>query len=235
MSAPGHHKVDPDGRWVPFAGWSVIFDRLDGQWLDDRSRPMDDTTPAPVSALDSHLRSLDDPALAVLPAATYHITVCDGVNPSALAGKTSPDHALIGLGHGAPAGLRAALRRLIAVGDQPVDFSSVGVEVRNNALVLALEPTDASRLVTDEIIHRRDQLMAELGRLLGTDVTSRWRPHITLAYRRSPTDQVLTTTLHELEARLGAFAPTVRVDGIGVYQFDSMVAFRRVSEAEMGW
>lgn len=212
----------------------MIFDRIDGRHLGAEacSRP-DELAPFALAAIERCLRTSNDPALAVLPQRTYHVTVCDGVNPDVAVRATRNGHCLLRIDRTAPVRLRSALRELAAAGDTAIDFAPVGVEVRNTAVVMALQPTASSRSPLDQITRCRRTVLAELGRILGTDLMTPWRPHLTIAYRRWSVP-LKSRTLRCVEKVLAGLSSPLRVEGVGLYEFDSMVTFRRRELEESG-
>lgn len=230
MTSPGDNaKVAPDGSWTPFRGWSILFDQVDGIFVD-REVPTAGDVPAPehetLSARLAATLTESHSPLAVLPASTHHVTVCDGVNPAVL--QRSGDHRGVGLVDGPmPEVLHEPIQDVIDAAADGLTLEVGRIELRNSALVLALEPTGAHRARAKELERRRHRLLIVLGRLLGLEMTTQWRPHITLAYRHHPTGGFGVQAVDRLLEQLRAEHPLVTAAGAGLYRFDSMVSFRR--------
>lgn len=230
MTDPGHNpKVAPDGSWAPFRGWSILFDQVDGISLEGGASMTGDTISSEQGPLSVRLAAMlteAQPPVAVLPPSTHHVTICDGVNPGVVA--RSGTGTRVDLVDGPmPDVLHGPIQDVIDAAADGLDFEVGRVELRNHALVLSLEPTPADRARAAELERRRDRLLTSLGGMLGLDLVSRWRPHITLAYRHPRTGTLDVQAVDRLLDVLRVEQAVVTATGAGFYRFDSMVSFRR--------
>jgi hypothetical protein len=178
--------------------------------------------------------------IALLPARTYHVTLCDGVNTANLdAVDTVARPAAAELLERLPDsllwddplldGLRTA-RALAEVRRWPVTVRATGLEVRGHALVVPLAPVDADAArALARHADARGELVDELGRL-GVRAPA-WHPHVTLGYlERRPAEGLPEGALPDPDAVVAATSgATLTLRTAAVYGFADMLTFWRLA------
>jgi hypothetical protein len=250
-SAVTNRKLDESGAgWAPFRGWSVLFDppgaapapsllSLDPAAVE--AEPAYGVLAQIATDLVDLTVASASVELVVLPASTYHVTICDGLAEDRVAANDEASQQLLdelpaSLADWATALDFAAphLWRLLAAaqGAHVLDVDSI--EVRGHAVVAALSAArDTPGESDDALVDARDALLARLGEHHGADVGSPWRPHVTLAYLRRREDGAL------LASRLAHLGPQARDDvapltfsSASLYAFTDMVTYWRLPTPE---
>jgi hypothetical protein len=237
--------------WRRYRGLSVLFDNpgsrlrrgvtaLEDIPVDDRHRQqLYDVLADVVEDMDP--RAMRDRfGFCPLPRHSYHVTVCDGPNEHAMAGRTSPDRALAtAVIADLPGSLDHAATHLDWFCDAPLLRAATGtpvtlavcdIAVWDHVLAAHLTPADApARNALDRVARARAELVATLQARL--DLRTRtWRPHVSLGYfanRRSA--RAATSTLGRWNHAVAAHhTPTVTFDSAAVYGFTDMASFYRL-------
>lgn len=182
-------------------------------------------------------------ALAPLPPATYHVTLCDGVNRGVL-DRVHPEHReeLAATLAALPDSLlwTGPVTRLLGdpevrwrVWRDPVTLRAEGVAVRGHALVAALVPAgQRSRAALARHATARDELVERLAARLGVEVPQPWRPHVTLGYFANEDDAararhtLIPGWQDTVRARTARAAVTFR--SAAVHGFTDMASFWRL-------
>lgn len=238
MTRHSRKLVDAAPTWAPFDGWSVLLEHgahgAEGIGLvpgrQGRGTAVDHGAAAFVDGLAAgfcELRRSDTP-FARLPAASLHITLCDGLN----AGLSS-EHDL------GAAAIRTVPRsrigpeldRLLAAARTPLRWRPHALEIRGHAVVVAVGTDD----LIDEIERRRSDLLATLGELVDRDLDSPWRPHISIGYllHDGHLDDDLDDVARAWSGAAPVVTPTLTTHGAAVYEFDDMATFNRSPETRV--
>ena len=170
-------------------------------------------------------------AIAVLPYATHHVTVCDGIHARMLRKAPRQTHVrrLEGADpSGFPEPLSEAITALLIAAAPGGTFTISNVERRNYAIVVGLEPVGACNDVVAQISSARSAFLTILGELLGRELERPWQPHITLGYlRRRPPSADLEELVRRLDTETQVRTTRIHLAGAGFYRFNDMISFRR--------
>lgn len=241
----------PEPTWGSFAGLSVLYDNpgtvlSPGLQRIDALPVADEAGQQLYDALEQVVATLSDGPLrrrgfCPLPRATYHVTVCDGVNDSVVTSVASPHRATVRdllddlpdslLRPSLPAHLLRGCDLLPAVRATPCRLRVRELWIGQYVLAAGLEVADErSRRALGAHREARQRLAGQLRSVLGVS-TQTWRPHVSLGY---------FTNLDEAAAARDALAGIAdRVVGAGtdgltatfrsasVYGFTDMVTYWR--------
>lgn len=228
-------KVDHGLNWMPYDGWTILFDAEGGRPFD--TTPCDENSAQLAGVTGAMARTLGaskPDCVAVLPISTHHITVCDGVDPAMFArSPRSRHHRSLRTGDidRFPRELRTAITTLLETASSTLDLEINGAELRGTAIVVNFDPTHACTDAFSNVCSARADVLRILGDLLGLELGRPWRPHVTLGYltdrdrRRS-----VRSVVAEIDAQASDVAGVLRMSGAGLYRFTSMVNFVRVPE-----
>jgi len=248
----------PELAWAPFKGWSVLFDTDLGphQRQQGGAEPPEplELLELPGKLIAGHdlyrtlsvwsfdlVRRQQPAGYLPLPPSSYHVTVCDGLSDAQLNEAQGPARQRIAqMLESLPGAVldpvslvpsaAAALAQLVESATSPIDLRFAGIESRGHALVVGLEPAQHSRSAYSMIVEARDALLSTLGAEFGIDLTSPWRPHVSVGYwaNQEVADE------HEELVAAGArtvieSAPNagVRVGRASVHAFDDMETYWR--------
>ncbi|MFP4635698.1 MAG: hypothetical protein ACLFRD_07550 [Nitriliruptoraceae bacterium] len=248
-------KLSVDGRtvWAAYRGLSLLYDHPGGDRLGGMTtlRRLSSGSGAP-NALYRRLEGLVEGfehaargqgvGWYPLPAYSYHVTLCDGVNDGNRSQvhperRGEVDTTLRAL----PDSLHWSndVVRLLrdpearwAVWRAPVTFSLAGLGIWGHVLVARLAPVDAASDTALASHHAaRDELVSRLRSRLGVRIPS-WRPHLTLGYfvnedAAARAKDVLLPGWRR-EARAATRSQTVTYRSACLYGFTDMASFWRL-------
>ena len=244
----------PGPTWAPFRGWSVLFDP--GASVGRRSAGMQrlaigqqelsqHSVYRPLGDWSGELATAFGSAIAVLPPATYHVTLCDGFaqdHVNATRGKQASRFA--GLLDSLPASLLAweetlgfaadELRTLLNAASATVTFGVTAVETRGHAVVAALAAGDDCRPALGSIQSARTAALERIAAEVGLALSEPWTPHVTLGYWADRADgRRFARRLSEHAAKLVAElrGAELSFSGASLYGFLDMVTYWRVPHA----
>lgn len=240
--------VDLAPTWAPIRGWSILFDDPGSPPTGGRLQRL--TVVREPSGLYDSLAELA-PVLvtgegargvAWLPPSVFHVTVADGLSNVRIgrSRRRRSRRAWERLIEALPASVdeirrtldrsSVAWRGLLEAARNPVTFAFDGAEVRGDAIVACLRPLTTSDAVSLRSISRaRAEALDALSRDLRADLTTPWRPHVTLGYvanrdiGSSLVDRVSTAGRSHI-SKVGA---TITFRSASLYVFTSMVEFWR--------
>ncbi len=228
-------KVGHGLNWMPYAGWTILFDAEGGRPFD--ATPCDEHSSQLAGVTGPMARTLGaskPDCVAVLPISTHHITVCDGVDPAMFArSPRSRHHRSLRTGDidRFPRGLRTSIATLLETASSTLDLEISGAELRNTAIVVEFDPTHACTDTFSSICTARADVLGILGDLLGLELGRPWRPHVTLGYLTDRDDHgSVRSVIAEIDAQASGVDDVVRMSGAGLYRFTSMIDFVRVPE-----
>lgn len=246
-------SVDGPTVWAAYRGLSLLYDRPGDVGLDGLT-PLGRRSGVQPAA-DGLYRRLEELTAGFahdarqqgvgwhpLPAYSYHVTLCDGVND----GNRSQVHAqrrgeVDTTLRALPDSLHWSneVVRLLrdpelrwAVWRAPVTFSLAGLSIWGHVLVARLAPVDAASDTALASHHAaRDELVARLRGRLGVRIPS-WRPHLTLGYfvnedaAARAKDALLPGWRQD--ARAATRSQTVTYGSACLYGFTDMASFWRL-------
>lgn len=221
--------IDAAPTWAPFAGWSILLEHTAAGIGLARPSEIEHSFALRLSKLASALAASAGAAIAGLPAESYHITLCDGVN-TGMRRNTSPNWSRLVEAGAALSALGDDIDALCATARQPALWRPAALEIRGSAVVVAVE-TDAD---LGEMREQRRRLLERLGSIVGAELVTPWHPHITLGYllddenieqHRSSCVTAWATTLPQPNDH----PATLLTDRAAIYEFSDMATFRSVS------
>ena len=246
-------KYLPDGRFRPFAGFSLLFDNPgvpervplgDHIWLTDRQTDVPPLPPfydqlraclqaLPLEELEKRYLFLD------LPAHSYHVTVWDGLNlENRIKVFWSYQSDLASFLLDLPDSLRATSRFTALPESSPLagpcdiafQFDRLAV-FGNSVLVAVLKPADGCEGVYKQIEQRRIQLYEQFERQFGLhDWRCTYSPHVSLGYLgnekygAAASSQVDRWTREFVQGMKGV---SIHFDSISLYGLLDMATFFR--------
>lgn len=226
MTSRSAKVIDAQPTWAPFSGWTVLLENSrESLGVDART----DGGAAFAEILSQSVRNLTSAttAFAALPTDSYHVTLCDGVNDGVRTIRDTPSMQYVDPDRVIGA-IGAEVDELLSAARRPIDWRPESIEVRGHAVVVAMA-TDED---LTELRTLRTRLLERIGEMIGTNVTSRWRPHLTIGYlvdgrdadaARESADASWKQTSPNLQAgaRLGTASA-------GLYRFDDIATFSRM-------
>lgn len=253
ITNPKLSSVEPPA-WSAYPGVSVLYDPPGCAELSG-VQPLEAVSPRKhldlmlydrLSEAADHIADTtaqDGEPLCALPRATYHVTLCDGINEGmrdrvhGQEARREIEQTLAGLPDSllwATSVMRLLRDRdlLWTVWTHPISFRLSALKVWGHVLVARLEPADegsTAALAAHEA--SRGELVRRLSVRLGVQVQT-WRPHVTLGYFANETaaartrEHVLPQWHGYVRERTRGLSLTFR--SASVYGFTDMVSFWRL-------
>jgi len=221
--------IDAAPTWAAFSGWSVLLEHAGAGVGLARPRDSENSFARRLNNVADALAASSGVSIARLPAESWHITLCDGIN-TGMRRNMSPGWSRLTDPGAALATLGESVDALCLAARTAAHWTPVGVEVRGKAVVVARE-TDAD---LSEMAEQRQRLLKRLGSMVGAELVTPWHPHITLGYllsdehneqRRSDCASAWVSTLPERDGK----STTLLTDRAEIYTFSDMATYRSFS------
>lgn len=237
--------------WTPFRGWTILFDNSDNEHgpipalLDT---PLELPGNRAYSTLETLARRIathvPDAPIAWLPASSFHVTIMDGLSAPHVE-QMAPGQRRVELVAGLdalPASLDGPTRLtaghdiepVIEAGCAPIRFELDAVRCRGHAVVAELRVEPSSVAALTRLTEVRHQSLGELGAMVGLDLVTDWRPHVTLGYVANrdaaaaytfPIEHISALTTETLDRQ----STSIAFHGAGLYGFTDMATYWRLS------
>lgn len=215
--------------WAPFGGWSVLLEHSGGG-IGLRSTVESEYAFAHrLDQLADAFAGVAGTSFARLPEESFHITLCDGVN-AGMRKNLSADWSMLMDPTVAETVVGGEIDSLRHVARRPARWRPVGLEIRGHAVVVTAV-TDTGLV---DVRAQRLRLLERLGEVVGADVITPWRPHMTIGYLAD--DEGIDRLRAECSSVWESSSPQpgetparLLTTCADIYEFSDMATFRKVS------